>query len=926
MQHPYRSPRLLFLLPIVVALTACNGDSANDPLEAARALKSKGDAAGAYAAVKAALQESPNSGQARTLLAQLLLEQADPASAELEFRKALEANHEPAKTTALLARSLVAQGKYARVVDEFGGLPSSGAKSSDDLTIQVAIAHAYLRDFAAARRLVDTVLARQPDLPDARLLDAKLVAVKGETDIAVEKVKPLTTSNSPLPEALLFLGDLLLDGRRDTAGALAAYQRVVELAPKTLRAHAALITDALSHSDTKRATAQLEKLRGALPQHPLTKLYEAQIAFTAGKFDRASEICQEILRRTSGNYSVYLLAGASSLQRGAIAQAISDLGKAMSLRPDASLPRQLLAQAQLRLGVPTKAIEILRPVLESGSNEPELLSTAAEAHLSVGAFAAAELLYQRAAKSKPNDPKIATSLALLKFSKGQDLAAIDSLELIAKSDPGISANLALISAFIKKRDLASAMKAVEALAVKTPQSPVADNLRGQIFLKSRNTSGAREAFESALRKDPAHFAATASLAQLDIRDGRIDSARKRMEDLVARRPGASAATLLLAQQRLNSGEKHSAIQPLLDAAVRANPIDPGLRVAQVDNALAANDTKSAVNFAQQASAALPNSPDVTEALGRAQLSSGEINQSLATFGKLTQLMPNSASGRIMAARVHIANKNSAAAAAALRQALEVEPGSIEAQRLLLTLAKSAKNPDLARDIAKAMQKRSPDEAVGYLFAGDIEAELKEYKSAAIAYRGGLGKIRQKNLPNRLHLMLQLSGQKNEADNFAKDWTKSHPKDTAFAFYLGDAEFTRVNYPAALAAYERVLKIDPNHAMALNNSGYLRTLLKMPGGLAMAERANELAPDMPPILDTLAFALAQLGKVDEAIPLSRRAVELAPKDPKYVVSLARNLALGGQREDALAMLSKVEQQYPSLAKDSAVLTIKRTLGK
>lgn len=925
MHHTSILRRVPLMIVALACLTACNEAGNGNQIELARTLKAKGDAAGAYNVVKDALQKDPNSGQARQLMGLLFLEQVDPASAELEFRKALEANFEPAKTASLLARSMVAQGKFKKVIEEFGPLAADSQKSSDALTIQVATAQAFLGSADTARRLTDSVLRHSPEMAEAQLLDAKLLAAQGNVDASIEKTQKLTSATDPLPDSWLFLGDLLLQGRHDIKGAMAAYDKAAALAPKTLRAHAALITEALRQSDTKRAAAQLEKLRQALPQHPLTKLYEAQIAFTSGRFDRASEICQDILRRVSGSYPVYLLSGASNLKRGELTQAAADLGKAMSLQPEAHMPRQLFAQVYLRMGLPNKAIEVLRPTLDDGEPEPELLSTAAEAYLSLGAYATAESLYQRAGKSRPDDAKISTALALLKLARGQDASAIESLQKIAASDPGTSADLALVSTMMKKKDMDGAMKAIDALAKKTPKSPAPANLRGQILLTKRDVIGARAAFESALKEDPAFFIAAANLSRLDLREGKTDGARKRLEDQVAKRPGSAMPTLALADFRLVAGEKRSAVQPLIDAAVLANPTDAALRVAQIDNHLEANDPKTAVSVAQQASAALPNSPEVTDALGRAQQSNGELNQSLATFGKLIKLLPSSALGRVRSARVHLANKNTDAAINALRQALDVEPGSSDAQKLLLSVSLSLKKPDIAREAAKAIQKRMPNEAIGYVYAGDIEAEGKDFKAAAAAYRAGVGKSRPGKLPNRLHLMLQLSQQAVEADKFAKEWMGAHPNDSAFAFYLGDVAFAKHDYPSAVSAYERVLKIDADHAMAMNNIAYLNTLLKMPGGLAMAERANDLSPDTPPIIDTLAYANAESGHLKEAIELSKRAIQLAPKDPRYVVSLVRYMERNGQAAEARTLMDKVQKAFPFLAKDPEAQAVRAKLG-
>jgi predicted Zn-dependent protease len=57
-------------------------------------------------------------------------------------------------------------------------------------------------------------------------------------------------------------------------------------------------------------------------------------------------------------------------------------------------------------------------------------------------------------------------------------------------------------------------------------------------------------------------------------------------------------------------------------------------------------------------------------------------------------------------------------------------------------------------------------------------------------------------------------------------------------------------------------------------------------VALAERANQIAPNQPPFLDTLAFALAAEGNVARALEVQRKALELSPAAHGLRLTLAR----------------------------------------
>ena len=462
----------------------------------------------------------------------------------------------------------------------------------------------------------------------------------------------------------------------------------------------------------------------------------------------------------------------------------------------------------------------------------------------LGESATAESLYVRAAKLRPDDPKIKTALALAQFAKGEDQTALNTLESIAATDKGTVADLALISTRLRRKETDLALKAIEVLAQKTPDSPAPSNLRGRVLVERGEFAEARKNFEAALLKDPAFVAAAAGLANLDLRDKKPAEAQKRFADVLKANPRRTEASLALAELQLQGGAKRADVTPVYEAAIKASTGDASARVALVNHLLAANDGKAALSAAQQAASAMPGTPEVLDALGRAQQVTGEPNQALATFGKLAALIPKSPQPHIHSANVHLANKNPVVAMLSLRRALEIDPRSTEAQRLLMSVALSLKRPQDALDVAKTIQLQLPRDAAGFAFAGDVEAEQGHWDRAAAAYQQGVGKDNAGNLPSRTHLALKAAKQAVAAERFAEQWMKDHPRDSGFQFYLGDAAMAEGRLALAESRYEKVLAVQPQNAFALNNMAYLRLLQKKPGGRALAEKACAMLPDNP----------------------------------------------------------------------------------
>ena len=83
------------------------------------------------------------------------------------------------------------------------------------------------------------------------------------------------------------------------------------------------------------------------------------------------------------------------------------------------------------------------------------------------------------------------------------------------------------------------------------------------------------------------------------------------------------------------------------------------------------------------------------------------------------------------------------------------------------------------------------------------------------------------------------------------------------------------YQAAVDAFDQVIELDPNDAVALNNAAFLyaERLGDPSKALGLAKRASELRPDDPSILDTLGWAGYHLQRFDEAEDALRRSLGL-----------------------------------------------------
>ncbi|MGI8895482.1 MAG: tetratricopeptide repeat protein, partial [Casimicrobiaceae bacterium] len=118
-----------------------------------------------------------------------------------------------------------------------------------------------------------------------------------------------------------------------------------------------------------------------------------------------------------------------------------------------------------------------------------------------------------------------------------------------------------------------------------------------------------------------------------------------------------------------------------------------------------------------------------------------------------------------------------------------------------------------------------------------------------------------------------------------------------------------------------LELQPNNAAWLNNLAWAAGQVKDPKALDYAETANKLAPDQPPIMDTLGVLLVEQGATERGVELLRKASTQAPETPAIRLNLAKGLLKAGQKDAAkkeLEELAKLGDKFPAQAEVSEML--------
>jgi putative PEP-CTERM system TPR-repeat lipoprotein len=904
-----RSPnRKAIAVALAMVLSACGSSTPASYVASARTYLAKNDYPAAIIELKNALKADPNQADARLLLAKALIDGGNPRDAETEARKVIELNYLPEQALPLLLRTLLLQGEFRKLVAE----PYDGNSVQPAARVEIdtlrSLAYLALGDREAARTALESALAADKDYAPAKMVQVRLAVAQNDLPAALEIVDAILAAVPSEIEANILKSDVQIAlGRRDDG--INTLQRATEFAPRSEAVRWALILALVPSGRIAEAESQLAEVKKLAPEHPRTWYSESLLAYAQGNMP-AARVAVERAKFSLPEYvPVLYLSGLVEMRLGSYAVAEGALRAVVAKLPNDEAARRALATTFMRRGKGSQALETLAPLLRSSPNDPSLLRAVAEIHFALGNPGKAAEYFAKASKLDARNVAGRIRLAQAKLAIGEASQAIIDLEALAAAEPELTEpDLALISAHLQRRDFDRALAAVAVLDKKQPSSAVPYNIKGVVYMYRGDEKRARAAFERAMFIEPDYAAAAFNLARLDLVGRNYDGARAHYQRILSKDPQSEPALLALAELLAATKAPPGEVRTMIERAIAANPLSVSPRLALIMYNARLRDWPAAVAAAQKAQTALPDSPQVLEALGTVQSASGQTNQGIESFKRAVQMQPSSAIPLIRLAELQTKVREFGGAIESLRTAVDLQPDLPGAWVALSTVYADAGRVESGLDHARRLQKQRADRAVGFALEGELLARQKRWEEGAAAYRAALARQPAPFLVGRVHSLLESAGKVADADAVAQRWIKDHPTDVAIRSYLAEQSMNKKDFRAAAGYLAKALEYEPDNIVLLNNLGWTLNELGDPKSEDYAARAHAQAPANASAADTYGWILVQRGDAVRGTELLRQAVDFDPDDTAKRMRLVRALLKISNKDAAkkeLELLSKME---------------------
>jgi putative PEP-CTERM system TPR-repeat lipoprotein len=707
------------------------------------------------------------------------------------------------------------------------------------------------------------------------------------------------------------------------AEAIVEYRNAVQIDHTYGEAYERLSEALFETGDVSNAVAALVRAADLMPSNAALQLKTGSLLLLSNRFDGARVRAEKALAVDGRNVEAHILKANALAGLKDFGNALSQIDQAAAVDPKHSPTFTALGTVRAARGEDAEAEAAFR---QASDLDPRSVS----ARLALGNFywtrnrlADAEAAFNAALTLDPRNRLANRALATFFVASGRVEAAERFLVALAEEDRDPAARLSLADYYVRLRRYEAAQRALEPLAADRARGSEARlRLAAVTYLQGRTAEAYKEV-DDILMANPNATEALLTRARFLMSEGKMGDAAPYATRAVESNPDSVAAhyldgTIQASLQNIDTARR---------AFTRVVELNPNIASAQVQLAefeLQRGNAAASLQHAQSAMTAQPQNAAARLLVAKSYFAENNIDAAERELKALVGSQPNSAAVHSYLGFVHLRRRNPVAARAAFEKALTLDPMAFEPLSGLIGLDVREGNRAQASSRIDARLATAPSDPNTMIFAGRAYLLLNDAAKSEQLLRSAIERD-----PSNLQAYADLAqiyfsqGQLDVARASFERVVQQYPGSVPARTMIGVIHQIQNKPFAAIQAYEQVLSVASESAVAANNLAWLYAERgeKLERAVELAITARRALPDRAEISDTLGFVYLKKNAPDLAVPTLREAVKQDPENPRYRLRLGLALALSGKPQEAereIAPVLRAHAELPEAIEARAVL--------
>jgi tetratricopeptide (TPR) repeat protein len=685
---------------------------------------------------------------------------------------------------------------------------------------------------------------------------------------------------------------LVAEKQADWKACFGLLKKVLEEDPKHIDAMVKIGQIYLAAGEVDSAKMQADNAIALDPENLGAVMLQAALDLRAAKYEAAVEKANLVLKKDANNTDAYTVLASERHAKHDIQGALAFVNQALAINSK------------------NKAMHLFKISLLGESGDIASTTKAWQDALQVfpddysfrGQFS--EFLY----KSGNNDEaesqlryvvdhqaaEIQPKLTLIQFllqTKGPQVARSEMEKMLEQNPEDFELRFYLVDFYESQGDTKAAgaqLKTLMDYAGNKPEGLKAKTKVATRFLVQNKKSDAVNLINQVLKVDSHNVDALILKSGISIDEMKYDEAILDLRAVIGEKPDSAQALYLLARAYELKGSEALAEESYVKA-LEASKYSPQYAIKYAESLIKKKENERAEKVLNDALRRAPKNVAITKLLAQIRLDNGDVDGAqmiadnikgatnsnlsdliegaillrknddqgaVAAFERAHQKAPTDMQAIMAVTKTHIGNKQFASAESFLKSVLETQPNNYDVKLLLAQVYDMAGNKQALYQELESAVALSPQNPIAYEQLASVYLREKNIEGAKSIIKKGLAK-----LPDNFDLNMALA----EVDQNNQD------------------------YASAIATYKRLLKVNPNAIVALNN--YVSVLADYETNKGELEQAYQDAQklkgtNVAQFLDTYGWISFRVGKNDEAIQYLKLAIEKEPLYPVFYYHLGK----------------------------------------
>lgn len=855
MKNFLRKHALSLSVILVLGLSACT-QSPEELMASAQDAEKKEDYRTASIHLRNLLQAVPDSIEGRLMLGGIALRTGDIQSAEKELKRARDLGADSWQVSRLLVEALFALNKYQEAVDEIDRIRVSQEEMPASVLLLQGYSNQRLGRLRIAEQSFATVINNFPDMPEGYAALSELMMATGELDRADELIEESLARDPDYVPAHLLKGRRLLV----TTGQEPALDIFVQSAALATEQGD---TNSLFHALTLAGDIQLS----------LRRLEEASVTVADLEKMAPAHLLTRYLRARLYAQSEKNIDAIGVLQ--GLVRDYPDFRPARALLSAIHLIEGNLEQAESHLTIVAQAdpgnIVVSRMLAEVRLRQGRAgqIADALGSSRGAGQDRVNQELLVLAGQSSLKQGDVETALGY--FQQGQAVFPEDTRFLLGE-----------VTSYMSQGEPEKAKALLKSLQAQDVNTQAVFLLSVLVHLQEEEYDLAITKAEELVASQKSTKWAQQFLGAVYFAAGQDEQARSQLETVLKSEPDNAGAMIGMARIEERAGAP-SLARKWLEKVRQDHAENIVARIMLAQSYLEEGDGRKAFDVAREAALKAPDQIQPINLQATAAALLGDWDEAIAGFKHVVKLSPENPAALLNLARAYFQVGDESSGQSTI---------------------------DLAAEVA-------PNDPRVLMIVGEREMAVGEFSRAAETFRRAYEILPNGNAAIWV-FRARSAASKAEPMEYIDLWLTLRPDDAASRYFRAAALQEMGRQEEAIDEYKRVLELEPEQPLALNNLAWLYFETGNSQALSLANRALAVRPDWAAITDTVGWIYLKSGNLSRGLELLSKSVEQSKGDPEilYHFAVAQNengmpeaavISLGRALRNEGAFLSRPEAQ-------------------